>query len=44
MSDYNNLMTSYDIVARHVYGYRLVFDGDADPEVSDYYANAQNQV
>ena len=24
-------------VARHVYGYKKVFDGDSDPDKADYY-------
>ena len=27
-------------MARHVYGYTKVFDGDADPEREDHYSNA----
>lgn len=26
-------------MARHIYGYTKVFDGDSDPELKDYYVN-----
>lgn len=29
------------VVARHVYGYTKVLDGDSNPDVEDYYSRAQ---
>lgn len=30
------------LVARHVYGYTKVLDGDSDPERADHYVNPGN--
>ncbi len=32
------------VVARHLYGYKQVFDGDADPLRPDNYNNCNNPV